>query len=86
MAGSVSRNGRCATAGNLTMARVQAFDPRSEMSENPGHRASGSASGASGVGQMILVNWPRCSSSRPLPPRPVVECPREPLDHRVCVA
>jgi len=26
--------------------------------------------GASGIGQMILANWPRCSSSRPLPPRP----------------
>ena len=29
------------------------------------------APGASGVGQRTRVNWPRWSSSRPLPPRPV---------------
>ena len=30
-----------------------------------------SGGGVSGTGQTIRVNWPRCSSSRPLPPRPV---------------
>src|SRR4030095_6753731 len=35
------------------------------------HAAYVSGCGASGVGQMTRVNWPRCRSSRPFPPRPV---------------
>ena len=48
---------RSATAGLTELRRAQ-FD-------------AVSGGGASGVGQTTRVNWPRCSSSRPLPPRPV---------------
>src|SRR5262249_11314192 len=59
-----------AGAGLNPRLQINALPPPAPRDPPPApHYDSGV--GASGTGQITRANWPRCRSSRPLPPRPV---------------
>ena len=69
-----SRSARCRAGVCTQLRRAERKCDRHmcghrALCQQPRHPAV--SAGASGVGQTMRVNWPRCSSSRPLPPRPV---------------